>query len=399
MLDKLLYSVDGGEKTLSLSIAGLTIGNLLKMPDFSVNVVYDDQAVGKFMKGMYEQIKSMATTLGVMVPETKSDFGNTVGEGLDGLTQTMMAFMQMQGVVMMNNGFFTRKYFDHVSHQKYSFSVRTNLEGLNHIMQLKSAFLPSPWTSKSATALMDSFADLLRPSAWWGNKEEKTDFGFQRVDEIFDQAKKSLTEGVLTFSGDGRASDGTNVNLFSDKMKKITEAQDKWVKDNVDNIMGITQADKDEAKKELGITKGNENFEILGAKLKVGTNNILASLDNYEAKGLKAISKILGAIAGATSVVAPLQIKVSDLVIFYDGSDVTNKLIRLPSTQTDGIYKSQHLMIDSLSVNPSDSLMSHEGSMVPLYYDIEISMSTTMTPVADIVQTSTLPSPAKPIGK
>jgi len=378
--ENLIYSVDNQEKTLELWIAKKKVGNLLKMPDFSVSVSYDDQVIGKIMNGVIKNINEMADAVGSMVPETDMDLGSTLNKGIDGIQETMKAFLDMQGVSPMTAGIFTRKYFDHVAHQKYAFSVRASHADLNRLLEMKSTFMPSPMLKGTVEKLLSSIGNIARPSAWWGNEEEGTDYGMQYLEGLKDGVYDSVNEGVKVYNRDK----GVNLKSFSDKLDKISQKQNDGIEKRIDNLMGIDQELKDTANKELGLLKGMQNIDIIQARAKIGVKEASMALDNAEQKTFKLISEIIDSIANATSVLAPEQFMVEDIQIMYAGDDITKHIIQVPSSQNQGvIYRNQHLIVDNISINPSESMMtSKENIMVPLYYDIEITMSTTMTPVA-----------------
>lgn len=376
--EKTVYSVPSTEKTLTLSLAGREIGNLLKMPDFSVNAVYDEQVMQKLMSGIARLISESLDVIGQMIPTVDLDLGNTTFNGFDGIQETMKAYMAMHGVSVFSNGIFTRKYFDHVAHQRYSFSLRSSHEQLNNLMGISTTFMPRPFPASAVKEIAEGMLGMLRSTSWMKDPDTGKSFASEYFNKIGDDVDNAVNQGILTLDG----TSGVSATKLASTLKKTNDSHDAKIDKLVDNYLDITPETKELAKKDFSWTEGFDNFDIAKAKFKMTTRDAVIGMDKISAEEIEKVAGVIGVLANATSVEAPLQFTSDSLRIWYGGNDVTSRIIQSPASK-GLIYKHQHLVIDSLTINPSEAMMTSSSTgMTPLYYDIDISFTTTMTPVA-----------------
>lgn len=391
MSDVLIYKTEEPQTLELVYVEGgvsANLGFLRALPAFQNSPNYSDSVMADTIKSISSVVEDAFDIAGKLIPEAEADLGETTADLLNGSTQMMSAMLTMQGVGFLKAGMWTRRIWDGTTYQTYSFQTRLDHAGFNSLIRspFMSAVYPSEISANTFKNLFESLGDALKISSFISTdgKQSYTSFA---LNELLGQLKAGFTEGITTIGG----SKGImGLTKLAETLKGANEEskknQAKAIEQLFVNITGYDLKTAETlAKEKLGITdaltldkKLVEKGKAMGA---IGGNKLFNAVDDTIDKVNDILSSILGEIASFSSVAQPRQIRPSSIKILYGSTqNVTRKIVPLPS-EGGKIYKSQNLVVDSFTATPSDSLTRKDGSLVPVWYDVDITMSTTMTPV------------------
>ena len=221
-----LQAGGGGAKdteTLSVSIDGNPIGNLLSMPTITFAQPYNDTRVVSQLLQSYTNITGgVAEAVQATVSGRKADKGaGVLGKIAGGSSDIIKAMGSLSGVSVGGAGIMTRAHWSG-NQQYWQTSIHTRMTPMEYAQFYENnqgTFFPKNSSADNITTLINSVTKLLSIRAWLssdgsihsGGNGSTASYSQLLISEII---KKGLIDGKNT----------KNVTIFADYIKKLQGA-------------------------------------------------------------------------------------------------------------------------------------------------------------------------------